>query len=1232
MHGLMRVVLIDSFITGKRVFVDTDGHTTINGRNGSGKTSFLKLLSIFYGAEPRQVENKAGGKDSFVDWYLPRSTSLIIYEYERADGLCCLVLYRHPTAGTAKPAYRFMKGEFTPERFSVLDSAGAPVFCRGRELRAHWQSQALTFSRQIEIVTDFRAIIQNDTVLLRRSTMAAESKRLARDYSLGDGRGTMQHIEKVCTAIQNQHGNLERMKDMLADIMFREGVVIPEPPRHPENLGIANRVRWLTSFDKELPGIRTTLLQNGDLVATESHLISLHVALKRAKGDISAQVGLLDEQFKEYIKQIGDEKNRWGEQYATLQESLAKFTAQEKQVEDDLDNLYRQQESYEGEEIESKKRAYDDLERLTGLMEQTKSRVNLLNQNISNERQPFTQREKDETERHIRANSRLRDRHEAVAAALGKLGELYRERENNINQRREMALESKREEGEPERQRVVAALAAAEVRAKTATRTDEEELILTQISTAIETLRREIEAKLDTLHTAEESGKEVKGALDRALDDRRRHKSHLDGLKADQDRLRKLLYPEDGSWLTELRRCDPAWVNGIGRMVNPELLERKDLKPVYHGTADSIYGWDVDLTVITPTDAAESDEELRARFADAEEQVAAAEHELEQLEKRARGRQKDHQEAIARITQLSRERQQLEQRAASQEKRRGSEERRIADASAERRARAKREAEDLTRQLKRFDENHAQELLQIKTDFHDARQENQSAEAIERSRLENERDDIGQQLAEEKSSHKRAITSIWSDFDKVCSKQGIDIETLNTATEELKQARAMVERVQGYRTVIAEYDNWLETRWSHCGELQSQLNEHKTAVRETTSEIGNARTHHNSQLGVLETGKRGTEARLVQTRELLSNIVAKLEEIGEFPVTVEPEAAEGSAPHLLSEATDAIDLLKKQQRKVISGIAKAEAAITASGDDQITSSWRQMVEELESVLGKEFSEDPNRWRHLPPLLEQFINDVVPSKREALIQTIRGVGGQLSEYFHGLKQADRSILKYSHVISKAIVESLDVEALSDVNIRLASRIKDLDFWVRLELFVKEWVEWSVLEHDELPSSDLVEAMGAALLIIEKVKSGNDLRALFGLSLEIRENGRLAIIKSDNDLAHASSRGLSYLALCGIFIGITHYLCRDRKTDLHWPVDELEVIDGVNINRLFGMLDRANIKMVAGFPSKDANLLRLFKRHHVIHLREGVRVMNPSESDLLSQLKRGRAINGEVRHHG
>ncbi|MCP5409578.1 MAG: ATP-binding protein [Chromatiaceae bacterium] len=98
MQGLLRIILIDSFIAGKRVVVDLDGHAALSGGNGAGKTTFLVLLPIFYGAEPRQVETRAAGKDSFVDHYLPRPTSLIIYEYERGDGLCCAVLYRPPPA------------------------------------------------------------------------------------------------------------------------------------------------------------------------------------------------------------------------------------------------------------------------------------------------------------------------------------------------------------------------------------------------------------------------------------------------------------------------------------------------------------------------------------------------------------------------------------------------------------------------------------------------------------------------------------------------------------------------------------------------------------------------------------------------------------------------------------------------------------------------------------------------------------------------------------------------------------------------------------------------------------------------------------------------------------------------------------------------------------------------------------------------------------------------------
>ena len=323
--------------------------------------------------------------------------------------------------------------------------------------------------------------------------------------------------------------------------------------------------------------------------------------------------------------------------------------------------------------------------------------------------------------------------------------------------------------------------------------------------------------------------------------------------------------------------------------------------------------------------------------------------------------------------------------------------------------------------------------------------------------------------------------------------------------------------------------------------------------------------------------------------------------------------------HLVSEADSTLALWKRQRRDVSQGIRKAENTIAGSGDEQIAETWRRSIAELEVELGHALGDDEHYWRHIPPKLEVFIDDILPAIRETLIQTIVGVGQQLAEYFHGLKSADSGIHSYSNKISQSIVQSLNVEALSDVNIRLRSRIKDLDFWVRLESFVLEWNQWRQSDYRDLPSRELIDAMGGAIVILDKVRTGNDLRTLFDLSLELRENGRLALIKNDNDLAYASSRGLSYLALCGIFIGITHYLCNNRKTHIHWPVDELEVIDGSNINRLFGMLDRAQITMVAGFPSKDANLLRLFKRHHVIDLKQGIRVMNPAETDLLSQVR-------------
>lgn len=46
---LLKVILIDSVVPGRIVEMPISGGTVLTGKNGSGKTSFLQLISFFYG-------------------------------------------------------------------------------------------------------------------------------------------------------------------------------------------------------------------------------------------------------------------------------------------------------------------------------------------------------------------------------------------------------------------------------------------------------------------------------------------------------------------------------------------------------------------------------------------------------------------------------------------------------------------------------------------------------------------------------------------------------------------------------------------------------------------------------------------------------------------------------------------------------------------------------------------------------------------------------------------------------------------------------------------------------------------------------------------------------------------------------------------------------------------------------------------------------------------------------
>ncbi len=1213
MQGLLRIILVDSFIAGKRVVVDLDGHAALSGGNGAGKTTFLVLLPVFFGAEARQVETRAAGKDSFVDHYLPRPTSLIVYEYERVDGLCCAVLYRHPSSPTPKLAYRFLKAEFSTESFTRHRTDGVLEFLRGPELRDRWSTLGHHHSNQLDVVTDYRAVIQNDKGLLARTADAMTKRRLARDFSLGDGSTHMQHIEKVCLAIQNQQGNLTKMKDMLADIMERDGVTIPEPRSHAEHQVLAERVRWLTDFEGHLDEIRSTLSEHVRFLETRSRVVSLYAGLKRAKEQLATEVSGWERSLAEATRQRDERLSDWESEDSDFRREIADSRQQIETIDKQIQGLHADRSGYDEEDVDEKARAYDALDDLQARRRAAFERIEYLESGVAHERKPFETREIQEQRRHDVALADYRVEKEEAAAQIARLDEVFGDRRDTLKDAWHGQSLDVQNASNSERDELVRASADARARAERPDRTPDERATLAILEHELDEVNRRRDAAQGSAGAARSSRGQAKGFLDEALEKVREAKRQVVERNSVLAAIRAALFPPDGSWLSRLREENPSWVEELGRVVNPDLLLRTDLDPSYDTDGPNLYGWQLTVSALAPVEAAREEGDLRERFSHADARYMEAKGAADEFDAEAEAATRRCNEARRLLEQAEQTVRRLSVDREEILARQRVERENINQAVTERTLLAKQEVARLKRQLKQFDLQLKDRQEALKREHNEALNELRSQHGIDRSRLDGELRALVARETEEKTHHTAALKDIWADFDAICSQKGIDPKRLLEARSAFQALSSRLDTVEGYGRLVREYRAFLEHQWPRLPQLNDELIVQKRQLAVVESESAQSQRRYKADDEKLGQEVKRNSSELTACRGLLNEVSHLFDRSPLFPAVVEP--TEGSPRYLIEQFSELLDEYQRQREAIKKRLLSAENLFNRSGDEAIRDSWQRMLTEKELALGITFNTDPEYWQHLPELIGKMVEEVVPTTREAIIETLRIVSGQLADYFAGLQSADRRIASYASRISSAIHDVLAIEALSDITLQMRSGVRDLGYWKELKHFASAWSEWSTQAGSRLPSSELVDALGDALAAVATVKTTRDLRNLFDLTLKLTENGAERRIRNDHDLAHVSSHGLSYLALCAIYIGLTHYLCDRRSTPIHWPVDELGIIDPGNITRLIDMLDHGNIRMVAAFPDGRPELLGLFKRSHVIDRKKGIGVIDTSGQDLL-----------------
>ncbi|MDX2503910.1 MAG: ATP-binding protein [Gammaproteobacteria bacterium] len=1213
MYGLNRIIQIDGFIPGIRTVVEVDGHSIINGTNGAGKSSTLKLLSFFYGSDPSQLDSHAAGREPFIQFYLPRQTSMLIFEYVRESGLCCAVAYRHKS-GT-KHVYRFLEGGFTEDHFSQNNASGNAVYCKGHALKMHWKQMDLTCSQQIEIVTDYRAIIQNDSVLINRLKDSKSLRRLASSYCLGSHKTHMRYIDRICAAIISRSGNMERMKDMLADIMVEDGVVFPESPIHRADAFLAKEISSLREFEKEIPSMNKILTRHYERLNVETRLGEYGGQVKQAELDKDDEINQANDTLNGLQQQLTELESNWSSEYSKLNIQRIDAIDKVKYYKDKIINLNQQYDDYKEQEMDQKSSDLDNLGRFKDDVDKEQARYTALNEGVKEEENILNRSINAELERFEKVRKAAQQKLDNEKETRRTRERGYRDRREDISTREQSEIEMVHIHAGPERDVLIAARANEQAVASTGGYTEEERTSIASIQQQIERVGHEVEKERRLIEEKQSSLSVTKKQQDDANDmfNRAKHTRIKESERLDE--LHKIAFAEDGTWLKRLRENDPNWAQRLGKVINPDLLQRKDLHAEYiSDDLETIFGWSLNLNAITTPQYTESEEQLRADYTIQEECVNRAKDKVEECEsacEKANKRYKDVENEVNATRLVLRQKSSQEENSQRHQK---DLTREINEAVADRRNMAKKEAIRLKDEIDVFDNALTERIKSIKTRFSDERSELQKSWGIEKSHFEESIDRLTHDLDDISDNHKKRKNEIRDDYKKACSEKGIDTKTIEDSKQAVDTAREKAQSIQDSAGAVNIYREWLKDQWEKRDDLTTALDNFRTQQQHADAKLNSAEHEYVQTKAAIKKKKMAENSRLIKLNDQREQINALRPRYSFFIQNAEVVSVSIPFDLLIKEVTSLLDENDDLKNKLVADIQGINNKIGQYGETQVAQAWQHAKDNLRQQLGYDDPYDRNFLINLPQALEIFVDEEVKSIKSARIESLRGIGKGLTDFFEKLRVIHNRIKDQSRKITASISENMKIDALSSMGLLLTSRIDSLDYWKSLQEFSKSWQDWRDSGERGLPDQQFLDEMSTLIGAFQSIKSGHHLRDYFDLHIRMIENGHDRIIKNDHQLDNSTSDGLKYLALCVIFIAISRQLCPDREVKLHWPIDELGILHGENIARLFSMLNQGGIVMVGGFPSEDPVMLRHFKHRQVIDFKKGIRVIDIPKSSL------------------
>ena len=1223
MPSLNRIILINTHMKGV-VELNLDGHTNICGTNASGKTTLQRLIPVFYGEYPSRVVPAT--RDSFEKWYLPQLNSYIIYEYVRgeqeentpeAQTICQVVL----TSGGKGVDYRIINKAFDLDDYLTPTKSGDKSAISPVELVKAIKRDGVLCTRKLN-TKEFKAIIQNDRSILSSSR---DLPGFARLFSLCESNKNLRHIEKLAKAVHSKEGKMETIKAMVAAILEEDGITPGETKLSPTKID-----EWIREC-KLIKGFEEIQPEYVKLEQAHSDYQMINQRLAELKQQIGLDISKLAAdkvELEHVIEQAKFDQNHieqsWSETRDELNQTYSAAKADVENFEAKLDKVEADYDKWQDKNIEDLKDSLEQLPRWTSELSSAESRLELLTDQHQDVESRYNkqlldikERNEQEKEAYLNQKDELKERRlESQSEQNNQITQLS-QRFNSEKSSLEAEFQTQLFEIEGQIKELNTLHGSVGFTQQEQQQLDLLEQAINEAADIEDNTRQKMQQSSDDLHRLKAKRTEADHALQQA-----RQKVEQKQTRVQQ--ITDVLYPGQGSLLEFLRHEKPGWEQSLGKVINPELLNRTDLSPeVATSSPDSqlsFGGVSLTLDNIAVLESCANEAQLQESLAEAEAQLELAMAAQDDIES-----QLTDLSSQVRTAELSLAKAQTETNNAQANRKRATQDKAEANqafqsALRERKQHYQKKISACQTERQKLQSSQAEALDDLLDQQRDAEMELKSHWQTIINELDQQIGQLDSHLSQCQSQLKLELKELDAWQQNELAKRGVDVDDIGSLKKKIKTLKQAIENTEKGRPLVLEFNVWYQTNYvEQKVTWQQQLADARQLESQSKRKLEKGLAAYKQDSNSVKQRISEAEKSLKQTLEHEQQAQLILTQLRKIKLAeVKAPAESANISQRLSESATLMSQREEKLSAIRHYIERFDQRIAAQSGTGFYDAWERS-REMCSVLDEEGNRqiDPVK---LVPELDQLINGLVPQKLNSIREQGRIFGLALSEYYKILKDIELHIGQQSARITKEVDEELFLDGVSDSAVIIRSKISELEFWPDLQKFNSLYSEWIKGGAHHLPDEEYAYSMRRVIDILGRAALSGGIAKLLDIELHIKESGRDLVIRTDRQLNESSSHGMAYLILCKFLLAFTRLLRGNSKAIIHWPIDELGTLHQSNIKKIFDACQNNQIHVVGAFPNPESEVLSLFKNRYLIDKQKRqLQVVEPKESTISARIK-------------